>query len=199
MKLNSIYDQGAMRVHIAGGVVCAVLLGFGWFFGLGPLVSESEQYSAVVEQADEAEQRARASMAELNRVSKELDAVMAELEKQPVQLSSAGQINALLNELSGWAKAQRLSLTRMNAGSAIELAYYDYVPVVLWGEGAYGDLLGLFEKLHRDRRDLGVVSFEVRRMNHDATLVFELNLAWYVERADIQLPGTEATAGVQAE
>ena len=106
----------------------------------------------------------------------------------PVQASlpDLAQINPLLAQLADWSELHNLSITRTNAGRPEALAYYDYVPVQISGEGSFGALLAFFDRLNSDRGDLGLVSFKVNRMAAGSGVSFDLELAWYVLSDDVQ-------------
>ena len=181
MSLESMTNErGAMPIHIGGGVLCAVLLLTGWLVGLRPLMADNQQASSIVEQANQAEQEAQQSKDELDRLTAELEDVRGRLDQQPVSLENAGQINPLLAQLAAWSEQHGLSITRTQSNRPTALAYYDYVQISLAGEGAYGDLLSFFNQMHTDRGDLGVVSFNARRLANGAGVSFEIELAWYV-------------------
>ncbi|MGB0768762.1 MAG: type 4a pilus biogenesis protein PilO, partial [Phycisphaeraceae bacterium] len=193
---DRIFEGGATPIHFGGGALCALLLSAGWVLGLGPLLSESQQATTVQQRADAAETEASERQEELDRLQQSLAAIRQQLEDQPISLSSASRINPLLATIASWSEEYRLSITRTRAGRPKALTYYDYVPIELAGEGRYGDLLAFFGRLHRDRGDLGLVAFEVRRMSTSGEVAFDLDLAWYVVRVDEGLPGEGATAGV---
>ena len=180
MKLKHLYDQGVMPIHLGASLLCAGLLAVGWLFGLGPLMSENHQATTVQQQATQAEDKAKAVKAQLDQMAKELAGLQEKLDEQPIDLQSAKAINPLLAELAGWSEQHNLSITRTNAGRREALAYYDYVPIDLAGEGGYGDLLGFFTRLHKQRGDLGLIRFSVSRMPSGSSVRFEMGLAWYV-------------------
>ncbi len=196
MKRTTKRTQGLLPIHLGGAAVCVVLLALGWLLGLGPLLSDTQAASSTIEEARQAQQATQAGKAELDALTQRLEATQAELDQRPVSLQSADTINPLLAELAGWADEHQLELTRTNAGQPIALAYYDYVPIMLAGEGAYGELLGFFHKLHAGRGDLGVVSFNVARRAATAGVAYEIELAWYVKSRNPGVP--EATASVPA-
>lgn len=202
MKLKHLYDQGAMPIHAGASALCLGMLAFGWAFGLGPLMSDSHQATSVLEQADQAEFEAKQAKDKLDALAAELSLVQAKLDEQPVSLQSVSQINPLLSELANWSEQHSLSITRTSAARRISLAYYDYVPIEIAGEGGYGDLLGFFRQLHKERGDLGLISFSVNRMPATGGVSFEIDLAWYVLSDDAQdgldQPG-QATASVPTE
>lgn len=199
MKLDRMTDNGAMPIHIGGGAVCVLLLGLGWFMGLGPLLTETHQATAIVEQADQTELDADKSKADLARLTADLQHVQERLEEQPINLEQASQINPLLAQLADWSEAQGLAITRTSSGRPIALAYYDYVPISITGEGGYANLLGFLRQLYDDRGDVGIVSFRVRRLATGVGVTFELELAWYVVSDDSGGPESEATASVPTQ
>ena len=192
MKRNDLYDYGVMPTHLGAGVLCAVLLLLGWAFGLEPLMSESQQATSVTEQAEQAELQAKQAQGQLDRLSDELQTVAAQLDEQPVHLLSANRINPLLAELAQWAELHDVVITRTNAGRREALTYYDYVPIQIAGEGAYGDFLSLLQQLHHERGDLGVITFGINRKPAGNGVAFEVGLAWYVRSDDMEL-GPEPT------
>ena len=194
MKRTTNKVQGLLPIHLGGAGVCVVLLAGGWLLGLGPLMTDTQVASSTVEEARQAQQATQVGKAELDALTQRLEATQAELDQRPVSLESADAINPLLAELAGWADEHRLALTRTNAGQPIALAYYDYVPITLAGEGAYGELLGFFHKLHAGRGDLGVVSFNAARQAATGGIAFEIELAWYVKSRNTGAP--KATASV---
>ena len=186
--------QSLMPIHIGGAVVCVLLLAMGWLLGLGPLMTDTQAASTIGEEARQAQIQTQAGKAKLDALTLQLESTQAELDQRPVSLDSADAINPLLAELAGWADEHKLAMTRTKAGQPIALAYYDYVPVTLAGEGAYGELLGFFHKLHAGRGDLGVVSFNAKRQAATGGVAFEIELAWYVKSQDARTP--KATASV---
>lgn len=199
MSVDSITNRGATPVHIGGAAVCVVLLVCGWFLGLGPLLTENHQATSALEQAIEAESIASQSKGELDRLTAELEGIRAELSDQPVNLQPATEINPLLAELAVWGDEHELSITRTRAGRAQALAYYDYVPIKLAGEGGFGHVLGFLRHIHQGRGDLGVVAFSARRLNSGAGIAFDIDLAWYVLSDDANTPEEQATASVLTE
>jgi len=198
MKLERIYESGAMPVHIGAGSLCAVLLLLGWVFGLGPLLSESHQATSVLEQAEQAEHDAKLSKNKLDALAGDLQDIQTQLDAQPVNLSSAAKINPLLAELAKWSEVHDLSITRTRAGRPEALAYYDYVPIEIAGEGAYGNVMAFLQSLHKDRGDLGVVAFDIRRMPASGGVNFVIELAWYVTSDADQVQTDQATAAVRS-
>ncbi|MFK7789189.1 MAG: type 4a pilus biogenesis protein PilO [Phycisphaeraceae bacterium] len=184
-----------MPIHLVASVICVALLLVGWMFGYAPLMSQNHEATTLVEQADQAELEASRAKQTLDRVAEKMASVQAELDAQPVDLQSASQINPLLAQLAKWSELQGLSLTRTNAGRPVALAYYDYVPIQVAGEGEYADLLHFLKRVNSDRGDLGVVSFQVVRMPSSNGVTFELELAWYVHGDEIE-DAVEATATV---
>lgn len=192
MEHNDLYDYGVIPIHLCAAVLCAVLLFVGWALGLAPLMTESQQATSIIEEAEQAEWQAKQAKGQLDRLSGELQAVETRLDEQPVHLLSANQINPLLAELAQWSELHSLSITRTNAGRREALTYYDYVPIQIAGEGAYGDFLSLLKQLHHERGDLGVITFGVNRKPTGNGVVFEIELAWYVLSDDMEL-GPEPT------
>ena len=158
MNLQKLYDQGAMTIHIGGGVICASCLFVAWVFGVAPLMSETQQSTSVMEQAEEAEFQARQVKNQLDQLGQDLVRVEDQLKEQPISLKPASQINPLLADLARWSELHELSITRTNAGRAVALEYYDYVPIEIAGEGGYADLLRFFKHLHNERGDLGLIN-----------------------------------------
>lgn len=202
MKQNNLYDHGVMPIHIGASVLCGALLLGGWAFGLGPLLDETQQASSVTEQAEQAEAEAKRVKGELNRLIQELDEVQLQLDQQPVSLLSASEINPLLADLARWSELDNLSVTRTNAGRPEALAYYDYVPIEIAGEGRYAELLSFLNRLHGERGDLGVITFDINRKPAGQGVTFEIGLAWYVLSDDMEEglePGAQPTASVRTD
>lgn len=199
MKMQGLNYGGAKQIHIGGGVLCAILLAMSWLLGLGPMLTETHQATSVVEDADGAEALAKQDKAKLDQLTIDLQQIRVSLEQDPITLESASQINPLLNELAEWAKANDLSITRTRAEQRVEMAYYDYLPITLSGEGGYNDLLNFFKKLHSDRGDLGVLSFNAKRLSNGSTLGFEIQLSWYVLSDSPLAPGGPSTAAVSTD
>lgn len=198
MKPSTTITRGTLPLHIGGGAVCAVLLAAGWFFGLGPLMSETQQSATITDRYEQAQQAARESQDRVKQLEARLKTVQSRLDEQPVNLEPASAINPLLAELAGWSDRHELSMTRTRSGRPIALAYYDYVPISLAGEGTYPNLLGFMRQLNAARGDLGVVSFDVKRMSTQGGVVFTLDLAWYVV-SDPAQPSVPASAGVRVD
>lgn len=180
MKPSGIQTDGAMLVHMGGVAVCVLLLIAAWFFGLAPLLSDNHASATGVQRADATELEATQATQSLHELSNRLEDLQAELDDQPIGLQSASRINPLLAELAQWSEEQRLSITRTNARRPVQLTYYDYVPIELAGEGGFGALIGLLDRLKKDRADLGVVAFQIARMQGGNEVAFQLDLAWYV-------------------
>lgn len=175
-----LQNQGVLPIHLGGAALCLIIVAAGWWIGLGPLMSDSEQAFSFVQEATLAEEQAAQSQSELVKLEHSLAQIKAELFKQPVSLEPASQINALLGELADWAEGHELNITRTNAGRPVALAYYDYVPISLAGEGAYVDMLQLLSQMHEQRGDIGLITFNASRLPSQAGVKFELQLAWYV-------------------
>lgn len=186
MKTQSSFDDGVMPIHIGALLFCIVFIAVGYVLGYAPLMSQTQQETSLIEQAEEAELQAKQIKQELDRIADELSDVKAALDEQPVNLKPASQINPLLAQLADWSELHNLSITRTNAGRPEALAYYDYVPVQISGEGSFGALLAFFDRLNSDRGDLGLVSFKVNRMAAGSGVSFDLELAWYVLSDDVQ-------------
>lgn len=195
MKLGTIKQSGVLPIHLGGAAVCVGLLVAGWFAGLGPLLTETTEATSVLEQAEQVSDAARRSKEQLDALSARIADVRDQLSEQPVQLTSASEINPLLAQLANWADQDKLAVTRTQAGRRVTLPYYDYVPISIAGEGAYGDLLGFFHRLYADRSDLGVVSFNLSRLATSKGVSFEIELAWYV-LSDGEDPAAAPTASV---
>jgi len=198
LKASSITDRGTLPLHIGGAVLCAGLLAAGWFLGIGPLMSETQQSATITDRYEQAQQQTRDSKDRIKQLASRLERVKARLDQQPVNLEPASAINPLLADLARWSDEHKLSMTRTQPGRPIALAYYDYVPISLAGEGTYPDLLGFMRSLNEARGDLGVVSFDVKRMGAEGGVVFELELAWYVV-SDAAEQSVPATAAVPAD
>ncbi|MEM9346540.1 MAG: type 4a pilus biogenesis protein PilO [Planctomycetota bacterium] len=186
MKLNHLYDQGVLPIHIGGSILCAAILMAGWLLGLSPLMSDTQQTSSVTEQAEQAEVEAKHVKGKLDRIVQQLDEVQDKLDQQPLSLQSASQINPLLADLAKWSELDQLSVTRTSAGKPEALAYYDYVPIELAGEGGYTDLLSFLNRLYTKRGDLGVINFDVKRKPSGSGVTFGIKLAWYVLSDDME-------------
>lgn len=199
MLLKRMQQQGALPTHIGGVVLCVAMLLVGWWVGLGPMLNQSQKLLSVVEEAEQAEQEAKNAKAGVDRLTEQLSAAQSELELKPVRLEPASQINTLLAQLAGWSETHRLNITRTQSGRPEALAYYDYVPIDLEGEGGYGDLMTFFTRLHEARGDLGLVGFSVKRMPQGG-VSFELELAWYVigQEQEQGENATPATASASA-
>lgn len=182
MKLDALSTNTLTPIHAGGAVLCTALLAAGWLFGLSPLMAQTSEDTTVVEQAERAQQDAERTKVGLDRLRARLDEVKADLQRQPVSLSSADQINPLLAQLAEWSETHELSITQTRAGTPIALMYYDYVPISLEGEGQYSDFLALLRELRTSRKDLGVVSFDAKRVITPAGpgIGFSVELAWYV-------------------
>ncbi len=198
MKPQGLQSDGVMPIHLGAAVVCILLLMMGWVFGYAPLMSQNQQATTLVEQADQAEIDAARVKQELDRLTEKLTTIQNQLDEQPVDLQSASQINPLLSQLAKWSELDGLSITRTNAGRPEALAYYDYVPLQIEGEGGFAALLGFFNRINSDRGDLGLVSFQLTRMPDGKGVSFELELAWYVLDGEAQEP-VEATATVPTQ
>ena len=197
MKFSDLYDYGVMPIHLGAAALCAVMLLAGWAFGLGPLMSESQQATSIVEQAHQAEAQAKKAKQQLDKLFDDLQQVEKQLDEHPISLHSASQINPLLAELAEWSELHNLSINRTNAGRRKALTYYDYVPIQISGEGGYSDFLSMLQRLHNERGDLGVITFGVRSSPTSGGVAFEIELAWYVLSDDMQeQPAAESTANV---
>lgn len=202
MQLKHLYEQGVMPIHAGASALCLGVLAFGWVFGLGPLMSDSHQATSVLEQAEQAEFEAKQVKDKLDTLTAELALVQEKLDEQPVSLQPVSQINPLLADLAKWSEQHRLSITRTNASRRVALTYYDYVPVEIAGEGSYSDLMRFFEKLYKERGDLGIIRFSVNRQSAVGGVSFEMDLAWYVLSDDAEEsldPPGRATASVPTE
>lgn len=193
MKLQGRHNDGVMPIHLGASVVCCLLLIAGFAFGYAPLMSQNQKSTTVIEQADQAEVDATRVKQELDSISEKLVSVQSELDEQPVGLQSASQINPLLSQLANWSEVHGLSITRTNAGRPEALAYYDYVPLQIAGEGGFTALLGFFDQINDERGDLGLTSFQLTRLSTGKGVSFELELAWYVLGEETPQP-FEATA-----
>lgn len=182
MGLDKLSKQGVLPLHIAGAVVCSVLLIMGWFVGVSPILAESNQGETIVRQAMKAEREAQQAKHELDKLTKSLDKVREQLEHQPVSLATATEINPLLAQLASWADEHHLAITQTQAKRPQSMRHYDYIPIQISGEGGYANLLAFFNQLHKDRGDLGILGFSIRRIQtKDGPGVgFDLQLAWYV-------------------
>lgn len=198
MKLNKLNDNGQMPIHLGGAVLCVALLGVAWSMGLGPLLTQSNESSAMTHQHEQVQGESRASSESLKQLQARLDAVRQQLDRQPVNLEPSSEINRLMAELAGWSDANRLVVTRTQAGRPVALPYYDYVPISLSGEGGYLDLLQFFRRIYEGRGDLGVVSFSATSMGESGGVLFQIELAWYVVSDDSDLVDTP-TASVNVE
>lgn len=196
MNSQGLTSDGVMPIHLGGVVVCGLLLAAGWGLGYAPLMTQSQEALTLVEQAEQVEQDEKKVKQELDQLVGELAAVQASLDEQPVSLQSASKINPLLAQLAQWSELHELSVTRTNAGRPEALAYYDYVPITIAGEGGFAELLGFFKRMNRDRGDLGLVSFNVSRMASGNGVTFGLDLAWYVLSDEAQDQAGQATASV---
>jgi len=199
MKPTANFDDAAMPIHLGAVVVCVSLLVLGYVFGYAPLMSENQQATSLIDQAEAAELEAKQIKKQLDRLAEEMQRVQTALDEQPVHLEPVSRINPLLAQLADWSELQGLSITRTSAGRPEALAYYDYVPVKIDGEGGFGELLGFFKRMNTERGDLGLVSFNVSRLASGRGVSFELELAWYVLSSDMQpqhQPTAQPTASV---
>jgi Tfp pilus assembly protein PilO len=186
MKSQRSFDDAVIPIHLGAIVICVLLLVVGYVFGYAPLMTQSQQETSLLDQAEQAEYEAKQIKQQLDRLADDLKQVQAELDKQPVNLQPASKINPLLAQLADWSEMHGLSITSTNAGRPKALAYYDYVPIKIGGEGSFGELLALFKRMNTDRGDLGLVSFDVNRMPTGDGVSFDLDLAWYVLDDDNQ-------------
>jgi Tfp pilus assembly protein PilO len=198
MTHRSLQSYGIAPIHLGASLLCFTLLGAGWWLGLRPLMSESHEATAVVAAAQAAEREAEAATREFQRLADALADAEAKLEAQPIDLQDAGQINPLLADLAARSERHALEITRTNAGRAIALTHYDYVPIKLAGEGRYADFLALLTGLYEQRADLGVVDFSLARQPTGG-IAFEIQMAWYVRSDRLleeQAPDAQPTAAV---
>lgn len=193
MSLSKLINNDTLPLHAGGAALCAALLVSGWLLGAQPLLAQTSEDTTVVEEAAQAQKNADQAKADLDRLRGRLDAMKGELGRQPVSLQSAEQINPLLAHLAEWAEANDLSLTQTRAGRPVALMYYDYVPITLAGEGRYTDLLALLRRLREGRGDLGVVSFNAKRMvtRTGPGVGFTIDMAWYVIADDEENGGQD--------
>jgi len=198
MKSSTRFDDSVMPIHLGAAAVCVVLLVVGYAFGYAPLMTQNKQETSLLQQAEQAESEARQIKTKLDHLDNQIAQVQVALDEQPVNLKPASQINPLLAQLAAWSELHRLSITRTNAVRPVSLAYYDYVPVKVSGEGSFGELLGFFKRMNTQRGDLGLVSFNVSRMPTGKGVSFELDLAWYVldGASQEQQAPTQPTASV---
>ena len=197
MKSQHGFDDAVTPIHLGAVVLCGVLLGVGYLFGFAPLMSQNQQETSLIEKAEYAESQATQIKQQVDQLDAELSDVQLALDEQPIDLKPASQINPLLAQLAEWAELHKLSITRTNAGRPKSLAYYDYVPVSINGEGSFGEMLAFFKRMSTDRGDLGLVSFNVKRMPAGTGVSFELDLAWYVLNGEsIQPVPSQPTASV---
>lgn len=196
MRSQRGFDD-VMPIHLGAIMVCIALLGLGYTFGFAPLMSKNQQETSLMEQAEQAEYKAKQIKQENDRLADELSEVQAALDEDPIDLKPASQINPLLAQLAQWTELHGLTITRTSAGRPEALAYYDYVPVKIAGEGSFGELLSFFKRMNSERGDIGLVSFSVNRMAAGNGVTFELDLAWYVLSGETteQLPA-QPTASV---
>jgi|GEM_PF-2197477 len=194
---HSIEKHGVLPIHIGGLLLCASVLVCGWFLGLGPMLRESYQTSTLAAEADDAERELQVSREALDRKSDELDATIKELDLQPVNLESSVQINSLLSDLASWSDDNQLIVTRTHADRPVAMAYYDYVPIRIAGEGTYANILKFLAEIQHGRGDLQLVTFSVSRMTREAMLSFEFDLAWYVLNDTTQSSSQPPTAAVE--
>ena len=194
MKFDQSMKRGGMPIYVGGGAACVALLLVGWLVGLGPLLDNSMQSTSALDKAEQLEREAQKSQSGFNQVAADLQRVKSKLERQPVNLKPAGQINTLLSELAELADGNKLAITKTRSGRPVALAYYDYVPITIAGEGGYTDLMAFLDALHRERGEIGVIAFDVQRLptKEGARVRFDLELAWYVLSGDAPSPSTAA-------
>lgn len=169
-------------IHGTGAGLCLVLLAAAWVFGVAQILSESDTKTSLIEDDARALRDAEAAEAGLDRAKQHLEAIRSDLNQTSIRLQPRTELNPLLGQLADWAETHRLIMSRTQAESSVSLAYYDYVPIRLAGEGAYVDFLSLMDLVVDERSDLSVQRFDVRRQSGStsAQISFEIDLAWYV-------------------
>lgn len=166
--------------HAAGALVCAVLLGVGYGFGVAPRIAPGQSPAERAEAIRDAQAEAMLQEAVVQRLEGELERSNNALNDRPVLLRPATEINRRLSALSDLVTSSGLVVTASQTGEISALSHYAFVPIEISGEGKLGDFIAMLGALHSRYPDLSVQSFDVLRVpTGDGR--FRLNLNWFVQ------------------
>jgi len=182
-SVNPIQD--ALRsVHLAGVVVCVLILGGAAALGVVPAVrahdSDQALRSDLTAVANELDQAGDAHMSLLARV----DALRETVRARDVDLTHADDVNRLMAVLTSDFESMGLSLLTLQPGS-IEPASQGSgtdtasMPIQFSVEGALERVIGMLERLRDDHPDLHVVAFTIEHAS-PGTVRLRASVRWLV-------------------
>ena len=185
------------QIDCTGLFVCAVLTAAIYLVGVRALMSHVELMSTQKSELRASRARATDVAASIQSLRTQLTAVRGEIEKLPLELESAREINQRIARLTDLAGETGLEITDIQPGAPTSKPRFAIIPITLSGVGDWRACARFLHDVRQVFPDSGVATFELTGNPSDpaATAQFRLGIIWHV--APLRVPGDkEAVAGL---
>jgi Tfp pilus assembly protein PilO len=200
----------ALAIDALAVTLCVILTAVVYFQGVSPLIGKQQHLRS--QEVDLAKKRIAASQraARLSELRRRLARTRQTLDASAVRLKSIDQLNQELAELTQLARECGLAVESVQPGRLIEGQRYGIVPVTLLGKGAYPKCAWFMHALTDQRKDTGIVRFELTGEAADAgarpgavvatapaaaPASFRIELAWYTAPGPVVAAADGKTQG----
>ena len=176
----------AVKTYGLGLVLCVALSIGAYFFGIKPATGRSQRQQE--QQFDLRERRGKSAelSASLAAMHRQIDTTKESLEKLPLRLEPASQINQRLARITDLANACKLTITEIRPGLVTDAVEFQTVPIQIIGTGTYPACAAFLHKLHANFPDTAVRSLETANNNPSPAStagVYRLELLWHTAPA----------------
>lgn len=190
--MNPAVRKMARSIDSAGVASCALVVAVLVFGAILPLLHHRGDSEA--RRNDLARQRQHVASAKASVVSMQAQVAKARaaLERNPIRLEDARQINKRLARINELAAARGLQVRGVDPGAVNRGVRYQTIEMKLAGEGGYRGCVEFLRDMHDQFPDTAVTAFRLsgnpQETDQPATFGFELR--WYASP-------TETTASAQ--
>jgi len=169
------------HIDLAGGAVCAILVGLGYVVGVRPLLAHqshvAEQKAHLATQRRDAVELADTVAA----LKDELVGVERDLAGSTVRLAPAYQVNRRIARVADLAADCGVKIDEIETGIPVTGPRYKIIPIHLVGRKSYPACVMLLRRLRQTFPDTAVASFELSRDPADPASAarFQIDLLWF--------------------
>lgn len=170
-----------------GAAVLLALLVIFHYGALRPALGSHQEMDAQRQQMSVLQRQASSAAAELETANVQLERLRLAVAENPIKLESPAAINSRLAKITELAAGNRLDISDIRPGNAVNAGRYATILISLSGTGRFRDCVYYVHQLHEQLPDTAVTGMKLvggtGQSNQPAT--FQLTLNWYAA-ADAQ-------------
>ena len=190
--MNAAVRKMSRSIDMAGIASCGLVVAALVFGAIMPLLHHRGDSEAKRRELSKQRQHVATAKASVASLQAQVAKAHSTLERNPIRLEDARQINKRLARINEIALARGLRVQGVDPGAVSRGARYQTIDMKLAGEGGYRGCVEFLRDMHDQFPDTAVTAFQLsgspQEADHAAAFKFELR--WYASP-------TETTASAQ--